>query len=251
VTEVVHRPVRRHADAEALVTLVTAGAVLASGTSLWLFAQERPTFRIKVDMVVLSFTVTDSKGHYINNLKHTDFRVTEDSITQKINTFGEGNKPPVQVLDDGRFRVRLHYVVHALTVRGEDRRVIAFCHEVTLAAFGINPENTGPGTVAAHAHVALLDTIDEPLSIRREPGLSDHPGTGGEHPRVVSVRGRHNQCASPFVVPFNKCNFAAIGGECGIKRGFGCLDEYGRRSAWKALAPQTTQGRKYERSPVG
>jgi VWFA-related protein len=71
--------------------------------SLW--AQEqRPTFRVKVDMVVLSFTVTDSKGHYINGLKPSDFRLTEDSIAQKINTFGEGNKPPVQVLDNGSTR---------------------------------------------------------------------------------------------------------------------------------------------------
>ncbi len=70
-----------------------------------LLAQEqRPTFRVKVDMVVLSFTVTDSKGHYINGLKPSDFRLTEDSIAQKINTFGEGNKPPVQVLDNGSTR---------------------------------------------------------------------------------------------------------------------------------------------------
>ena len=52
-------------------------------------------------MVVLSFTVTDSKGHYINGLKPSDFRLTEDTIVQKINTFGEGNKPPVRVLDNG------------------------------------------------------------------------------------------------------------------------------------------------------
>ncbi len=60
-----------------------------------------PTFRVKVDMVVLSFTVTDSKGHYINGLKPSDFHLTEDGIPQKINTFGEGNKPPVQVLENG------------------------------------------------------------------------------------------------------------------------------------------------------
>ena len=72
--------------------------------AVWLLAQERPTFRIKVDMVVLSFTVTDSKGHYINGLKPGDFKITEDGIAQKINTFGEGNKPPVQVLEDGSTR---------------------------------------------------------------------------------------------------------------------------------------------------
>ncbi len=74
------------------------------GTALVLTAQERPTFRVKVDMVVLSFTVTDSKNHYINGLKPADFRISEDGIAQKINTFGEGNKPPVQVLENGTTR---------------------------------------------------------------------------------------------------------------------------------------------------
>ena len=84
--------------------IILAGTGLFCSGALFLWAQDRPTFRIKVDMVVLSFTVTDSKGHYINGLKPADFRVTEDGIAQKINTFGEGNKPPVQVLDDGTTR---------------------------------------------------------------------------------------------------------------------------------------------------
>ena len=64
-------------------------------------AQDRPTFRIKVDMVVLSFTITDNKGHYVNGLKPSDFRILEDGITQKLSTFSEGNKPPVEVAADG------------------------------------------------------------------------------------------------------------------------------------------------------
>jgi VWFA-related protein len=70
----------------------------------WVYAQERPTFRIKVDMVVLSFTVTDSKGHYVNGLKPADFRISEDGIREKINTFTEGNRPPMQVMPDGSTR---------------------------------------------------------------------------------------------------------------------------------------------------
>lgn len=65
---------------------------------------QRPVFRVKVELVVLSFTVTDSKGRYINGLKPSDFRILEDGIVQKIATFAEGNKPPVQVLDDGSVR---------------------------------------------------------------------------------------------------------------------------------------------------
>lgn len=67
-------------------------------------AQDRPTFRIKVDMVVLSFTITDNKGKYVNNLKPSDFRILEDGIPQKLSTFSEGNKPPVEVATDGTTR---------------------------------------------------------------------------------------------------------------------------------------------------
>jgi VWFA-related protein len=69
-----------------------------------LLAQEPPTFRVKVDMVVLSFTVTDSKGRYVNGLKPADFRVLEDGIAQRVNTFTEGNKAPLEILDDGTAR---------------------------------------------------------------------------------------------------------------------------------------------------
>jgi VWFA-related protein len=67
-------------------------------------AQDRPTFRIKVDLVVLSFTITDNKGHYVNGLKPSDFRILEDGIPQKLTTFSEGNKPPVEVSADGTFK---------------------------------------------------------------------------------------------------------------------------------------------------
>ncbi|MCS7024808.1 MAG: hypothetical protein NZV14_08395 [Bryobacteraceae bacterium] len=65
-----------------LVGLILLGAA-------WLYAQDpsRPTFRVKVDMVVLTFTVTDSKGKYVNGLKPSDFRILEDGIVQKLNTF--------------------------------------------------------------------------------------------------------------------------------------------------------------------
>ncbi len=66
--------------------------------------RERPVFRVKVDMVVHSFTVTDDKGRYVNGLKPKDIRVLEDGIVQKIATFAEGNQPPLEVLADGSTR---------------------------------------------------------------------------------------------------------------------------------------------------
>jgi len=78
---------------------VTAGAALLKAQDA-----QRPVFRVKVDMVVLSFTVTDSHSRYINGLKNTDFKIYEDGIVQKMATFAEGTKPPMQVLEDGSTR---------------------------------------------------------------------------------------------------------------------------------------------------
>ncbi|MCX6592423.1 MAG: VWA domain-containing protein [Acidobacteria bacterium] len=91
-------------SAVSLSVPVLGGGVVLVGGPAALLAQERPTFRVKVDMVVHSFTITDAKGRYVNGLKHTDIRILEDGIQQKIATFAEGNKPPLQVLDDGSTR---------------------------------------------------------------------------------------------------------------------------------------------------
>jgi len=78
----------------------------AAGAGIWVFAQEPPTpvFKAKVDLVVLSFTVTDNKGKYVNGLKPGDFRVTEDGIGEKLSTFSEGSRPAMQILADGSMK---------------------------------------------------------------------------------------------------------------------------------------------------
>jgi len=95
-------------------TLALGGVLLAPvATKFGLHAQnlapgaqgeQSPTFRVKVDMVVLGFTVTDNKGKYVNGLKPSDFKVYEDEIPQKLNTFAEGNHVPMQVMDDGTLK---------------------------------------------------------------------------------------------------------------------------------------------------
>jgi VWFA-related protein len=82
-----------------LCTLTASvAAVLALAGIL---AAQQPTFRVKVDMVVLSFTITDNRGRYINGLKPSDFRIIEDGIPQKLTTFSEGSRPPLRVLETG------------------------------------------------------------------------------------------------------------------------------------------------------
>ena len=87
-----------------LMGMVLGSAVFTGGTRLTAQTNQRPVFRVKVDMVVHSFTVTDSKGKYVNNLKPKDFRVLEDGTPQKMATFAEGNQPPLEMLEDGSTR---------------------------------------------------------------------------------------------------------------------------------------------------
>jgi Ca-activated chloride channel family protein len=86
--------------------IVSTCLIAAVAAGFWLRAQEpeQPTFRVKVDMVVLSFTVLDQKNKYVNGLKPKDIKIYEDEITQKLATFAEGARPPVQVLDNGDTR---------------------------------------------------------------------------------------------------------------------------------------------------
>jgi Ca-activated chloride channel homolog len=92
---------------------VLFGGLAAAGGGIWLYAQETgapsnsgrtPVFKSSVDLVVLSFTITDNKGKYVNGLKPSDFRILEDGIAEKISTFSEGNRPAMQILDDGTMK---------------------------------------------------------------------------------------------------------------------------------------------------
>ena len=87
-----------------ILRIGVVAAVAAAGVLLWAQETKQPVFRVKVDMVVLSFTITDSKGKYVNNLKPKDFKILEDGIPQKMATFAEGNKTPLTISEDGSMR---------------------------------------------------------------------------------------------------------------------------------------------------
>jgi Ca-activated chloride channel homolog len=91
---------------QSYLRVVSFASVAAISAGFWVHAQDQDqtTFRVKVDMVVLGFTVTDQKGKYVNGLKPRDFKVYEDDIPEKIATFAEGSRPPLQVLENGDTR---------------------------------------------------------------------------------------------------------------------------------------------------
>ena len=107
-----------------------AGGVTLAGGGIWLFAQDAaPVFRSKVDLVVLSFTVTDNKGKYVNGLKPSDFRILEDGIQEKISTFSEGNRPAMEIQADGSMKPAVPAAdgdVNRVTLTAGDTRSDAF-----------------------------------------------------------------------------------------------------------------------------
>ncbi|MCU1274035.1 MAG: von Willebrand factor, type [Bryobacterales bacterium] len=79
----------------AAITIATLGAWFLLGEEPHL-----PVFRLDVDMVTVSFTVTDSEEHFIKGLKPDDIRVLEDGIPQKIVKFSEFSHPTERPLPD-------------------------------------------------------------------------------------------------------------------------------------------------------
>ncbi len=56
-------------------------------------AQERPTFKVESNLVVVDVTVRDKKGNLIRGLKKEDFTVYEDNVAQPIVTFSQEDIP--------------------------------------------------------------------------------------------------------------------------------------------------------------
>jgi len=92
-------PQRRRAACSILLAGVLLLLPLASSPRAAAQDDSDPIFRVKVDLVVLSVTVTDRKGRYIEGLKPSDFRLYEDGIEQRISTFAEGNEIPRSVIE--------------------------------------------------------------------------------------------------------------------------------------------------------
>src|SRR5207245_11249478 len=52
----------------------------------------QPDIHVIVNMVQLNVAVTDNKGNYVTGLRPEDFVITEDTIAEKLATFGEGEE---------------------------------------------------------------------------------------------------------------------------------------------------------------
>lgn len=72
--------------------LAVAFAILASAPKLKAAQPPSATFRSNVDMVMLTFSVSDNNGKAVTGLAPSDVRILEDGIPQSIVSFTEGSK---------------------------------------------------------------------------------------------------------------------------------------------------------------
>jgi len=83
---------------------LTASLLLALLPALSAYAQDAatPVFKVNTRIVILDIVVTDKKGNVVNNLKQSDFSVTEDKQLQTIRTFEPPNAHAMPPSPDGK-----------------------------------------------------------------------------------------------------------------------------------------------------
>lgn len=133
-------------------------------------AQERrPVYHVDVNMVVLTFNVTDGNDQYVGGLKSGDFQILEDGIPQKTAIFAEGSQAPLQssgapgapagtsvfILFDTSDRMYQTYA-HACDAVADFVRHLDPSDSVAIYNFSRNLWRAGPLTKDhAHARAAL------------------------------------------------------------------------------------------------
>lgn len=82
-----------------LFAAAIAGLIFSCGSGSGVSQENQSEIRVVVNMVQLNVAVTDAKGNYITGLKPSDFVISEDGITEKLATFGEGDEPARRVIE--------------------------------------------------------------------------------------------------------------------------------------------------------
>jgi VWFA-related protein len=72
------------------------------------YSQERPTFRIKVEVMTFSFTLKDSKGRAIRGLLPSAVTLTEDGIPQVANLFADGRDTAYRLINESHLYERIN-----------------------------------------------------------------------------------------------------------------------------------------------
>lgn len=91
---------RKESFRRVVAVTVRYGLCLSLGLAMFIQSGDRVVaqegeghIHVIVNMVQLNVAVTDKNGNYITGLTPKDFIITEDSIPEKLATFGEGNGP--------------------------------------------------------------------------------------------------------------------------------------------------------------
>lgn len=160
----------------AVTFLTVASAQVPRGD---LSQEQRPVFRSGVDLVHVTATVTDSRGHFVRGLGRGDFQVLEDGQPQAIVQFS-AERAPVSLgiaLDTSSSMVGAKIREAKEALRRVLDELLEPDDEVFLYTFGDRPTlrhgwttdrrelREALETVQAEGRTALYDTVDEALTL--------------------------------------------------------------------------------------
>lgn len=174
--------------------IVAVSLALASWLTLSALAQERPTFRVQSDLVVVHAMVEDGRGAAVAGLGVEHFLLYEDNVPQTITLFSAADAPAsIGLLVDNstsmiskRERVVAAAVQFAELSNPED--------EVFVLAFNEHVREAWPPGILAESDIGVLRaTLLNRISARGQTALYDavHGGLDrlgrGQHTRQVLV----------------------------------------------------------------
>jgi VWFA-related protein len=77
--------------------IVLAAIAIGTGVSVWMNAQDSPTFKVDVNVVNVLATVHDQKGRIVSDLSKEDFTLEEDGKLQEIQYFFRQTDLPLKL----------------------------------------------------------------------------------------------------------------------------------------------------------
>jgi len=195
-----------HVVPASALAVACLGVSLAAAPQAPVEQDQRPVFKAGVDLVSVSATVTDARGHFVGGLEKEDFRLLEDGREMPIAQFSSGRVPVSLgiVLDSsdsmsGERMTQARRALDELLNRLRDRE-----DEVCLSSFDEEPRLLQGWTTDRDAIRRALRNVDPTGRTALYDAVSqavEYVSTGRHRKKALLVISDGNDTASRAAVP--------------------------------------------------
>jgi VWFA-related protein len=164
------------------IGVLFAALVLGIGVSVFVPAQENPTYRVDVNVVNVLATVRDRKGHIVNDLTKDDFILEEDGKPQEITYFSRQTDLPLTIgllIDTSLSQVRLIEDERSASSQFLDQVLRHEKDQAFIIKFDFDAELLQDVTQSRNSLQRALNALKTPLQLRRSENGSEGPALPG------------------------------------------------------------------------